>query len=52
MGANMVRRLLKQSHQSAVFDRSPKTVLADALPRKAAGILLDTTETSSMFPPR
>src|SRR6516165_6072374 len=26
MGANMVRRLLKQGHQCVVFDRSPKTV--------------------------
>ena len=26
MGANMVRRLLKQGHQCVVYDRSPKAV--------------------------
>jgi 6-phosphogluconate dehydrogenase len=28
MGANMVRRLLRKSHECVVFDRSPKTVAA------------------------
>ncbi|MFI5339310.1 MAG: phosphogluconate dehydrogenase (NAD(+)-dependent, decarboxylating) [Candidatus Methylomirabilales bacterium] len=36
MGANMVRRLLRGSHQCVVFDRSPKTV-EDLVKEKAVG---------------
>jgi 6-phosphogluconate dehydrogenase len=36
MGANMVRRLLKQGHQCVVFDRSPK-VVQDMVAEKAGG---------------
>jgi 6-phosphogluconate dehydrogenase len=36
MGANMVRRLLKQGHQCVVFDRSPKAV-KDLVEDKAVG---------------
>src|SRR5262245_65843014 len=36
MGANMVRRLLKQGHQCVVFDRSPKAV-KDLVDEKAVG---------------
>jgi 6-phosphogluconate dehydrogenase len=36
MGSNMVRRLLKDSHQCVVFDRSPKAV-ADLVKEKAVG---------------
>jgi 6-phosphogluconate dehydrogenase len=36
MGANMVRRLLKQGHQCVVFDRSPKAV-KELVEEKAAG---------------
>src|SRR6516164_2197977 len=36
MGANMVRRLLKQGHQCVVFDRSPKTV-NELVEEKAVG---------------
>src|SRR5215469_11909614 len=36
MGANMVRRLLKQGHQCVVFDRSPKAV-SELVEEKAVG---------------
>jgi 6-phosphogluconate dehydrogenase len=36
MGANMVRRLLKQGHQCVVFDRSPKAV-KELVQEKAVG---------------
>ncbi len=36
MGANMVRRLMKQGHQCVVYDRSPQTV-ADLVQEKAVG---------------
>jgi 6-phosphogluconate dehydrogenase len=36
MGANMVRRLLKQGHQCVVFDRSPK-VVKELVEEKAVG---------------
>src|SRR5215470_12643314 len=36
MGANMVRRLLKQGHQCVAFDRSPKAV-KELVKEKAAG---------------
>jgi 6-phosphogluconate dehydrogenase len=36
MGANMVRRLIKQGHQCVVFDRSPK-VVKELVEEKAAG---------------
>ena len=36
MGANMVRRLLKQGHQCVVFDRSPKAV-TELVEQKAVG---------------
>ena len=36
MGANMVRRLLKQGHQCVVFDMSPKAV-KELLQEKAVG---------------
>jgi 6-phosphogluconate dehydrogenase len=36
MGANMVRRLLKQGHQCVVFDRSPKAV-KELVEEKAVG---------------
>src|ERR1700679_1046441 len=36
MGANMVRRLLKNGHSSVVFDRSPKTV-SELVAEKAVG---------------
>ena len=36
MGANMVRRLLKQGHQCVVYDRSPQAV-ADLVKEKAVG---------------
>src|SRR6516162_3006617 len=36
MGANMVRRLLKQGHQCVVFDRSPKAV-KELVEEKATG---------------
>src|ERR1700748_1853907 len=36
MGANMVRRLIKQGHQCAVFDRSPKAV-EELVREKAVG---------------
>ena len=36
MGANMVRRLLKQGHQCVVFDRSPKAV-KELVAEKAVG---------------
>src|SRR5215469_9572424 len=36
MGANMVRRLLKQGHQCVVFDRSPKAV-NELVEEKAVG---------------
>src|SRR5215469_10867796 len=36
MGANMVRRLLKQGHQCVVFDRSPKAV-KELVDEKAVG---------------
>src|SRR5262245_10413635 len=36
MGANMVRRLLKQGHQCLVFDRSPKAV-KELVEEKAVG---------------
>ena len=36
MGANMVRRLIKDGHQCVVFDRSPDAV-KDLVKEKAAG---------------
>src|SRR5215510_9092915 len=36
MGANMVRRLIKQSHQCVVFDRAP-TAVAELVKEKAVG---------------
>ena len=36
MGANMVRRLLKQGHQCVVFDMSPKAV-TELVNEKAVG---------------
>src|SRR5262249_11455436 len=36
MGANMVRRLIKNGHQCVVFDRSPKTV-KELVAEKAVG---------------
>src|SRR6516225_4116588 len=36
MGANMVRRLLKQGHQCVVFDKSPKAV-KEMVEEKAVG---------------
>src|SRR6201990_105663 len=36
MGANMVRRLIKQGHQCVVFDRSPKAV-EELVREKAVG---------------
>ena len=39
MGANMVRRLLKNGHQCVVFDRSPKMV-NDLVKEKASWMML------------
>src|SRR6476660_1178009 len=36
MGANMVRRLIKQGHQCVVFDRAP-AVVAELVKEKAIG---------------
>src|SRR5215475_288266 len=46
MGANMVRRLIKDGHQCVVFDMSPKAVvdktIADLVPHLESGdILID-----------
>src|SRR5215469_6759193 len=51
MGANMVRRLLRKSHECVVFDRSPKTV-ADLVQEGAVGTASLVDFVKKLKPPR
>jgi len=51
MGANMVRRLLRKSHECVVFDRSPKTV-ADLVQQGAVGTASLVDFVKKLKPPR
>jgi len=51
MGANMVRRLIRNGHQCAVFDMSPKAV-ADLVAEKATGSTSMTDFVAKLAKPR
>src|SRR6516164_11189820 len=51
MGANMVRRLLRKSHECVVFDRSPKAV-ADLVQEGAVGTASLVDFVKKLKPPR